>query len=238
MSNHSAFKFKRFSICDDQSALKLGTDAVLLGAWTNIKKADSILDIGTGCGIIALMLAQRSDGTIDAIDIHQPSVEQAKGNFENSPWSNQLNSIHSSIQDYSKSSEKKYDQIVCNPPFFENDLKSPKELNNLSKHNDQLPYDELILALNSLLKPCGKFSMILPLSNSVQFEYRAKFKKLHCRRETIVFPKQDKKPNRILLEFGKEKIAEKESSQLTIRNIDGSYTQEYIELTKDFYLNF
>ena len=238
MTSRREFKFKRFTIRDDKCALKLGTDAVILGAWTTVKNNGSKFDIGTGCGILAMMLAQRSTGTIDAIDIHLPSVTQANKNFKNSPWIERMQVIHSSLQKFSATSENKYDLIISNPPYFENDLKSPNELKNMSRHNDQLPFSELISGVNILLKPTGKFSLILPSSASIRFENEANLQHLYCQRETIVFPKPDKKPNRILLEYGKKPVNSKASSSLTIRNIDNSYTKEYIELTQDFYLNF
>lgn len=238
MTSRREFKFKRFTIRDDKCALKLGTDAVILGAWTTVKNNGSKFDIGTGCGILAMMLAQRSTGTIDAIDIHLPSVTQANKNFKNSPWIERMQVIHSSLQKFSATSENKYDLIISNPPYFENDLKSPNELKNMSRHNDQLPFSELISGVNILLKPTGKFSLILPSSASIRFENEANLQHLYCQRETIVFPKPDKKPNRILLEYGKKPVISKASTSLTIRNIDNSYTKEYIELTQDFYLNF
>ncbi|MEZ5082695.1 MAG: methyltransferase [Bacteroidales bacterium] len=236
MSTRSSFKFKKFDVNDGQCAMKLGTDAVLLGAWANVHQTKSILDIGTGCGIIALLMCQRSNAMIDAIDIHEPSINQANENFINSPWPNRLNAILTSVQDFSVSSENKYDLIVCNPPFFTNDLKSPYELKNISKHNDRLPFDELILASAKLLKPGGKFSVILPVSSSAKFVFQAKQNKLYCRRETIIVPKSDKKPNRTLLEFEKKQYTLKESDSIMLRNKDGSYTKEYVEITCDFYL--
>ncbi|MCD4665845.1 MAG: methyltransferase [Bacteroidales bacterium] len=119
------FHFKQFNISDENSAMKVGTDAVLLGAWTDISETNNILDVGTGSGIVATILAQRSEANIDAIDIDKGSIDDAENNFDNCPWKNRLTAIHSSLQEYVKFTSKKYDLIVSNPPFFSNSLKSP-----------------------------------------------------------------------------------------------------------------
>ena len=238
MASRRKFQFKKFTIHDDKCALKLGTDAVLLGAWTSVKNNCTKLDIGTGCGILAMMLAQRSTGRIDAIDIHLPSIRQAGENFKNSLWNSQLKEIYISLQEFSASTVEKYGLIISNPPYFENDLKSPDELKNISRHNDHLTFEELNAGVNKLLEPNGIFSLILPHAASSQFEFAANLQRLYCHHETIVFPKPDKKPNRVLLEYRKEPVEKKKTSSLTIRHIDNSYTKEYIELTQNFYLNF
>lgn len=230
------FQFKQFHVSDSTSAMKVGTDAVLLGAFAEVGKAQSILDIGTGCGIIALMIAQRSEAKIDAIDIDKSSIEEAKRNFKNSPWSVRLTATHSSMQDYAKIIDQNYNLIVSNPPFFENSLESPDKNRNLSKHSRALSHQELLAGVAKLLSPNGFFEVILPLSEREKFINLALVENFYCQKELIIFPKKGKVVNRIILRFSDER-QEIEKSELIIRNADNLYTEEYISLTKDFYLH-
>ncbi|MCD4682248.1 MAG: methyltransferase [Bacteroidales bacterium] len=236
MSN--PFQFKQFKVCDSSSAMKVGTDAVLLGAFIKIGDVKSILDIGTGCGVIALMLAQRSNVNIDAIDIDNSSIEEANRNFKNSPWPGRLIAIHTSLQDFARESNRTYDLIVSNPPFFENSLEPPDLKKKFSKHSKTLLHGELLAGVNKLLKPKGRFSVILPFSERTKFINLALLESLFCNRELLVYPKQGKKTNRIFLEFSKMRSEVFSKFELTIRNSNDSYTQEYISLTKDFYIKF
>lgn len=217
--------------------MKVGTDAVLLGASVNISDAHSILDIGTGCGVIALMLAQRSNVAISAIDIDKPSIEQAEENFKKSPWSDQLLAIPSSLQNFAKDSKEKYDLIVSNPPFFENSLESPDPRKKLSKHSNALSHSELITRAVKLLSPGGSFEVIVPFSEREKFVNLALIENLYCEKELEIYPKKGKTANRIILRFSKEK-KEIEILELTIRNTDNSFTEEYISLTKNYYIHF
>jgi len=231
------FRFKQFSVSDDKSAMKVGTDAVLLGVSTDICKAGTILDVGTGCGVIALILAQRSDVKIEAIDIDKSSIEDAMDNFNKSPWSGRLKAFHTSLQDYANESKFAYDLIVSNPPFFENSLESPDVKKKLSKHSDTLSHSELITSVARLLSPNGKFEVILPFTEREKFVNLALIENLFCSREILISPKMGKNPNRIILQFNREK-SKRKILELMVRNQDNSFTEEYISLTKDFYLNF
>lgn len=217
--------------------MKVGTDAVLLGSAIDVKKTNTILDVGTGSGVIALMLAQRFAAKIDAIDIDKSSIEEAKINFRSSPWSTRLDVIHSSLQNFVKKSDKKYDLIVSNPPFFENSLESPDPKKKLSKHSNTLSHQELLICVAKLLSPKGSFEVILPYSEREKFIILALIENLYCKKELVIFPKKPKEAKRIILGFSKEK-QKVWKSEMTIRKADNSYTDEYISLTKDFYLNF
>ena len=228
----------QFSISDQNSAMKVGTDAVLLGVFANVFGANSILDIGTGSGIIAVMLAQKSNANIDAIDIDKGSISDAEDNFSNCPWKNRLTAIHSSLQEYVKKTAKKYDLIVSNPPFFSNSLKSPEFSKSLSKHDEKLNHKELIAGTKRLLSSDGRFIVILPFSQIKNFKETALIENLYCSKQILIYPKYSKPANRIILEFSFERQIKPVETKLTIRNNDSSFTEQYVDLTKEFYVKF
>ena len=232
------FYFKQFKVEDGRSTMKVGTDAVLLGAFADVGEAEQILEIGTGCGVISLILAQRSNAQIDAIDIDEESVKQARENAGNSPWNDRINIIHSSLQDFVKHSERKYDLLVSNPPFFSNALKSPNEKRNISRHNDLLSYEELIIGSSGLMSAGGSLWVVLPAKESVAFIDIAVKSGLFLHFKVKVISKAKKECHRVLIQFKNtpsEKVKEK---SLAIKNADNSYSMEYIELTKEFYIDF
>ncbi len=237
MSVREPFQFKKFSVTDDRSALKIGTDAVLLGSWLSMKRSKNILDIGTGCGVISLMLAQRTSAVIDAIDIHKGSIEDADVNFKNSPWKNRLSAKCISIQEFVRETNKNYDLIVCNPPYFSQSLKSPSALKSLSKHDQTLTQKELIDSATKLLDSNGIFCVILPYTSGMKFRETARQEGLFCTKQLTVIPKTGKLPNRVILEFSYHKPNECLESEIKIRNIDSSFTTAYIQLTNDYYLH-
>ncbi len=232
MSN--TFRFKQFSICDDRCTMKVGTDAVLLGAWIN-EDAKTILDIGTGCGIIAIMLAQKTNAVIDAVEIDNKSSEQAKENAENCKWHNRINVHNISFQQFYREQNKKYDIIATNPPYFSGSLKSPDDSRNLSKHDISLTFDELIEGVKCLLKKNGKFFIILPSNESLVFMQKALINSLYCNKILEIKPKKDKPTNRVLMQF-EFKRKKQQKHELVLREKDGSYTKEYADFTKEFYL--
>lgn len=232
------FRFKRFFITDQNSAMKVNTDGVLLGAWTGTEKLKKILDVGTGSGLIAIMLAQRSEAEIDAIDIHEPSCEDAKANFAESPWKNRLHIFHQSLSDFAKVCDKKYDLVVSNPPFHANSLKSPYQGKNLSKHTINMAHKDLIKDSIHVLNQSGRLSIILPSSEYLRFSEDARTQGLHCTRECRVLSKPGKNPIRIMMEFEFKKTLTTLVSELIIRNHGGDYHEDYKILTKDFYLRF
>ena len=232
------FQFKQFSVQDENSAMKVGTDAVLLGAWKHPANSKSILDIGCGSGIIALMMAQKTDSKIDAIDIDLNSIKEAKKNFANSPWSKNLSAVHASLSDFTNQSKKIYDLILSNPPFFNNSLKSPIESKNLSKHTSALTHEELLSRVKNLISTDGVFVVIIPYDQMDLFANLALIQSLYCTKKLIIFPTPQKKENRIILEFSQYKPNNVEEENLTIRDNSGNFTQQYKQLTRDFYLNF
>lgn len=231
------FRFKQFEVEQEGCAMKIGTDGVLLGAWADCENAKDILDIGTGTGLIAIMMAQRvSDAIIDAVEIDDSACQTAQQNMSNSPFASRLNCIKDSIQDFAKVSHKEYDLIICNPPFFTGGTLSDQENRNNVRHTVKLPNGELLSSVRRLLKKEGKFCAILPLIEGLRFKEQAHNYNLHCSKVTEVKPKHDKSVERLLLQFEKTE-KEEISNQLVIQfEKRNDYTEEYIELTKEFYL--
>jgi len=232
---NSWFEFKQFRVEQGLSAMKVGTDGVLLGAWAQINNAEQILDIGTGTGLIALMLAQRNtQAKIDAIEIDQPAFIQAQENFTNSKWNGRLLAINIAIQDFNP--QKQYDSIVSNPPFFENSYSAKGKERNIARQTEKLSFVDLLLAVKRLLKKEGSFSVIIPHQSIAEFTDIAINQTLFLNRVTNIYPTSRAKVKRVLLEFSfkKEKIQE---DKLVIEPEERHcYSEEYIKLTKDFYL--
>jgi tRNA1Val (adenine37-N6)-methyltransferase len=231
------FQFKQFDIHQDKCMMKVGTDGVLLGAWADVKDVHSILDIGTGSGVIAIMLGQRSEtARIDGLEIDDSAYEQTEENMERAPWANRMQAFHTSVQEFAKSCTDKYDLIVSNPPFFSGGTFSNNQDRNSVRHTIKLPHGDLLSAVRKLLAPQGKFCLILPYIEGLRFQELAQSYKLYCTRVTQVKPKEEKQVERLLLQFEQQ---EKEmiEDELIIQN-DGrnDWTEQYIELTKAFYL--
>lgn len=230
------FSFKQFTVFQDRCAMKVGIDGVLLGVWACVMNINRILDIGTGTGLIALILAQRSNSHIDAIDIDKDAVLQASENVNKSPWGNRINVQKMSLQNFAVSTTQRYDLIISNPPYFVNSLKSPSEDRTNARHTDSLSHEELIKNAMILLAPLGKICIILPVIEALQCKYFALDKGLYCTREVFVIPKPNAPPKRILMEFSL-KPHQKEVSELVIEsNERHHYSDEFTLLAKDFYL--
>ncbi len=165
------FTFKEFEVSQDQCAMKIGTDAVLLGAWTTIDKQPfSILDIGSGTGVLALMLAQRSQAElIDAIEIDDDAYEQCVSNLENSPWSDRLFCYHAALDEFVEEIEDKYDLIISNPPFYSEDYKTENTQRDIARFTDALPFDHLINSISKLLSQDGIFTVVIPFKEEQKF---------------------------------------------------------------------
>jgi len=215
--------------------MKTGTDAILLGAWAEPEKAKSILEIGTGCGVIALMLAQKSEAYITAIDIDPESIVQAESNFMKSPWGDKIKAMDISLQEFSSSSDKKYDFIITNPPFFIGSLKSPDEKKNRAKHSQDLSQRDLIEGIINLLDPEGSFLVILPAAENQKFSELAVASGLFLQQEMKIRPKEGKPINRILSRFGFKQVVQLILEELVIRNSDNSFTCNYIDFTVDYH---
>ena len=232
------FQFKQFSVQQDKTAMKVGTDGVLLGAWapTNHNPI-SVLDIGAGTGIIALMLAQRTHAEqIDALEIDENAYEQAVGNFENSPWADRLFCFHAGLDEFIDEPEDEYDLIVSNPPFYSEDYKTDNEQRDLARFQDAMPFEELIEAADLLLSENGIFAVILPYKEEENFIALAREWELYPLKITRVKGTPVSEIKRSLLAFSRNKIQEIEIDELIIEIDRHVYTPEYIELTKEFYL--
>jgi tRNA1Val (adenine37-N6)-methyltransferase len=280
------FRFKQFTVWHDRCAMKVGTDGVLLGAWSELPKAGvlislrsndyslanvqefrgsgvtteqaqsaaehlnssvavseyhykaNVLDVGTGSGLIALMLAQRFEGAkIIAIDIDQGAVEQARYNFEQSPWSNRLACQQTALQDLE--GQSLYDLIVSNPPYFQDSLKNPNNQRAMARHTDTLSYQELMAHSARLLKEGGRLALVLPIEAEQQIIALAQAHKLYPTHITHVFPKPGKAAKRLLIAFSQSPIANSQApiaNSLTLESETAPRSTEYQELTKDFYL--
>lgn len=230
-----AFHFRQFSLEDQKSTMRVGTDAVLLGIWAESANDSRILEIGTGCGVIALLIAQHSPAEIDAIEIDQCSHDQARENFDKSPWKNRIRSHCISFQDYAISCKKKYDHIITNPPFFRRSLRSPISVRNIARHEEKLPFKDLLQYTSLLLSSSGKLSLVLPAKESADFIRLAAEKKLFPSRKTEVIPVTGKPANRVLLEFSRLNKGSIPSDSLTIRDSTQTYTCQYRNLTASYY---
>jgi tRNA1Val (adenine37-N6)-methyltransferase len=234
----SIFQFKHFSVNQDQTAMKIGTDGVLLGAWTPIENnPKSVLDIGTGTGIIALMLAQRSTAEqIDALEIDESAYEQAVENFENSPWGDRLFCFHAGLDEFVDDPEDEYDLIVSNPPFFSEDYRSANEQRDLARFQEAMPFEELVEAADLLLSENGIFSVIIPFNQEDRFIELCAEVELFPIKVTRVKGAQNTKIVRSLLAFKRYELSVLTADELVIEISRHEYTPEYISLTKDFYL--
>ncbi|MFA9388260.1 MAG: tRNA1(Val) (adenine(37)-N6)-methyltransferase [Prolixibacteraceae bacterium] len=236
MSNNY-FQFKQFRVVQNHAAMRVGTDGVLLGAWAEAEKATTILDIGTGTGVIALMLAQRSNAQIDAIDIEEGAIKDAGFNFNQSPWAERMTVVHCSIQEYVGQTAKLYDCIVSNPPFFSNSLKSKQMEKSLARHTDTLSFEELIDGVAKLLKHTGRFCVILPIEAKIEMITIASKFKLYPSRITQVKPNPLKPVKRVLIKFQFESLNLKEDELIIETETRHTYTSGFIQFVKAFYLN-
>ncbi len=217
--------------------MKVGTDGVLLGAWANPDNCEKILDIGSGTGLIAIMLAQRSvEAKIHAIEIDKNAFEQASENIKNCPWNSRIKIFNESIQDFSKTSFDAYDLIVSNPPFFSGGTFSGNQDRDSVRHTVKLPHGDLLMVVRKLLSKTGKFCVVLPFVEGLRFQEMAKQYHLYCTKILEINPLEDKPVERLLLQFEREeKSLIKE--ELIIQNKGrNNWTEAYVDLTGDFYL--
>ena len=228
------FSFKQFTIRHDRCAMKVGTDGVLLGAWTDIRHSRRILDIGTGTGLISLMLAQRqADATITAIDIDAEAVNQAQENIQDSPWKERITAVLQDLKTYRP--QELFDTIVSNPPYFIDSLKCPDSQRNTARHTDTLDMHTLLYQTSLLLTPEGRFSIVLPAEQTNTLIEAAGRVGLYPSRHTTVITRPGLAPKRTLMEFTRQKEAF-QTEELVIELERHVYSEAYIALTKDFYL--
>lgn len=217
--------------------MKLGSDAVLLGALSDVIKHGRILDIGTGCGILALMMAQRSYANIDAIEIDADASHQAAENICNSPWPDRIQVFNISLQKYASENKERYDFIISNPPYFEKGLLSEDQYKNIARHETELGFEDLCRNTELLLKPNGSFWLILPVSEMQRFVKTAMVHHLYTCCVIYIYPVKNAAPVLIILNLSKDLYKLPEMQQFYIRNNDGSYSEEYSALLKFFYAN-
>ena len=233
------FQFKKFTVWHDKCAMKVGTDGVLLGIWTTVfdeSKTLSVIDVGTGTGLIAMIVAQRNNkAIIDAIDIDKSACEQAIDNIGKSPFKDRINVIHKPFADYR--TDKKYDLIISNPPFFKKSLKCPDEKRSLARHNDSLPLKQLIGHATTMLTENGRIALILPVQQAEELDFIIATHRLFTARRTEIFPAEGLQPKRFMIELSsKTEAGDREMNTLTLETKDRKRTQQYAELTKEFYL--
>ena len=231
------FQFKQFSVAQDRCEMKVGTDAVLLGAWSALDHMpNTILDIGSGTGILALIMAQRSTAElIDALEIDADAYEQCVYNFETSDWGDRLFCYHASLDEFVGEIEDTYDLIISNPPFYTDHFKSRNEARNKARFEDALPFEELLTSASKLLSVTGQLSVIIPFSEEINFISLAKNVDLYPIRILRVRGQEESPVKRSLISFTFQENKIK-VSELTIEITRHHYTNDYINLTKDFYL--
>jgi len=218
--------------------MKVGVDSVLLGSWADFSDASTVIDIGTGTGLLALMAAQKSKAEISAIEIDENSAKQAQENFNLSPWKNRIKLKQTSFQNFVSQTDKKYDIAICNPPYFNNTYQSPDKSRNIARQNNTLPLPDLFSGTKKILSQSGKLYIIYPYLQKDILLQEAANHRLYPQKALKIKPYQNKIANRIIICFANNK-AEIKTGQLIVKNKQtGAYCPEYKKLTKEFYLNF
>jgi len=236
------FSFKQFTIYQDQCAFKVGTDGVLLGAAADISEANHILDIGTGTGLIALMMAQRCEAEIIAIEPDYDSFRQACSNISQSKWKERIKVVNSNLQDFDQGTPG-FDLIVSNPPFFSDSLRNPDQGKASARHKDLLKNEDLLKGVNRLLAPDsyregGRFQVIMPYAEGLVLIAEAQEHGLYCNNMLKIKPLQTSEIRRLILTFSRQKRKATEQFLTIEHGKRHEFTEEYRNLTKDFYLKF
>jgi tRNA1Val (adenine37-N6)-methyltransferase len=235
---NSYFKFKKFTVHQEHAPFKITTDSVMLGAWAQIAGAKNILDIGTGTGILALMAAQRTEAQIVAVEPDPGSYMQAGLNISDSPWHKRITLINTRVQDYFPAANLLFDAVITNPPFFIDSLTNPDAGKAMARHSLNLSHRELLEAALRLMTPSGTLQMVLPVNEAGQIIEMAGSLRLHCQRKLNVKPKPEIPPSRVLMTLGRNQGSVEESTIIIEKEGRHNYSDEYVSLTKDFYLKF
>ena len=240
MAKNSFFRFKEFTVDQDKCAMKVCTDACVLGAWADVENAENILDIGTGTGLLALMAGQRNTkARIDAVELDPEAFLQASGNVARSPFHSQIKVINTAIQDFNP--DKKYDCIITNPPFFQSDLLSPKVQKNQAHHSTSLSFDELLLAIGPLLSEQGRYNVLLPMDEAQVFTKKAMDLGWNLVKKLTLYHDKSKKPFRQIMTFKRNHLSENQTFDEALYIYEGDskiYSSNFKQLLKDFYLIF
>lgn len=238
-----AFTFKQFHIDDLNCGMPVSTDGVILGAWAPLSRAKHILDIGAGSGLLSLMAAQRSQGQITAVELEEKAAAACQYNTTQSPWADRCKLIHGDIQHVCQQIEYQgyFDHIICNPPYFEHGPKANEQHRAMARHTDTLGFTPLLEAINQCLSLEGYASLILPIQSLTRFKACMHQTQLYLVKEVRVKSVENKDANRVLLLLAKTPLTKSQDepcqhTELTLRGEDGRYTEQMIELTKDFYL--
>ena len=230
------FQFKQFIIHQDKTAMKVGTDGVLLGAWASCENASTVLDIGTGTGLLALMCAQKSKAIVTAVEIEANAALQASENALNSSFADRIKVIHTDVKSYAKSNKEKFDFIICNPPFFQASESQGEEKRMQARQQVSLNYEQLISVISQLLNDDGKASLICPADHFKNLSPIIAVNGMHIYKQCNVYPNSGLPFKRILLEIGFQKEGISYSEIFIESGQRHTYTEEFKQLTKDFYL--
>ncbi len=236
---NSWFRFKQFTVFHDKCAMKVGTDGVLLGAWTSVENAVDVLDIGTGTGLIALMVAQRNSlAKVVAIDVDEHAVEQAKQNIGGSPFSDRITVEFLAFRQFAQNTSKRFDLLVSNPPYFSDSLLPTDKERARARHSSvSLTLDDLLLSAKGCLTNEGILSLILPYDKSDELQYLCEKHAFYIKRKTIVYPLPNALPKRILTELTMQRAGHTEATSLIIENSRHQYTRDFTCLVGDFYIH-
>lgn len=238
MKNNGTRKFhlKPFSLSHHRSTMKVGTDAILLGLWAPVPQTGRVLDVGTGCGIISLLIASRCRAQVEAIELDPDSSAEAAGNFKNSPYSHRMKMIEKDFSTFAKSQPGKYDLIISNPPFFISDLPPEDQKKKQARHHITLTYEQLIAGAAGLLTADGHLCVVIPYDKNLIFSDTAERYGLHPQKQQLIFPFRGSPPNRINLCLGFQKPEKVETGKFIIREEDKRFSKQYIEFLKDYYI--